>query len=86
MMSPKPSAGENARTDEEAPPTEKHDGPTLGRGELHVPADDAVILTDGGEVEADEPTESVAADLRAFAAELKSGATRGAERTEPEAK
>jgi tryptophan synthase alpha chain len=37
-------------------------------------------------VERGEPTDSVAADLRSFAAELKAGARRGAKGPEPEAK
>jgi hypothetical protein len=45
------SAGENARTDRDAPHDKKPDAAVLGRGETRVPDDDAVILTDGGTVQ-----------------------------------
>jgi DNA-binding PadR family transcriptional regulator len=47
-MSDEPTAGE-ARTGTDAPPTEKPDAAVLGRGETHIPDEDAVLLTDGGE-------------------------------------
>jgi hypothetical protein len=48
MMSETNSAGENARTDRDAPHDKKPDAHVLGRGETRVPDEDAVILTDGG--------------------------------------
>ena len=45
------SAGENARTDRDAPHDKKPDAHVLGRGETRVPDDDAVIFTDGGHVQ-----------------------------------
>ena len=49
-MSDEPTAGE-ARTGTDAPPTEKPDAAVLGRGETHIPDEDAVLLTDGSEDE-----------------------------------
>jgi hypothetical protein len=47
-MSPKPTAGDEARTDGDALRTQKSRAYTLGRGEIHVPDEDAVLLCDGG--------------------------------------
>lgn len=40
-------AGDDARIDRDAPRNKKPRDRSLGAGELHVPEDDAVILTDG---------------------------------------
>jgi|GEM_PF-4032499 len=47
-MTHETSAGENARTDRDAPHDKKPDAAVLGRGETRVPDEDAVILADGG--------------------------------------
>jgi DNA-binding PadR family transcriptional regulator len=60
-MSDEPTAGE-ARTGTDAPPTEKPDAAVLGRGETHIPDEDAVLLTDGGV----ETAEELEYDPRAF--------------------
>ena len=50
-MSDEPTAGQKARTDDDVPHLEKPaDATVLGNGELHIPADDAVLLSDGGTV------------------------------------
>jgi DNA-binding PadR family transcriptional regulator len=48
-MSDEPSAGQKARTDDDAPRTKKTGATVLGDGELHIPAEH-VLLTDGGTV------------------------------------
>jgi DNA-binding PadR family transcriptional regulator len=47
-MSETKFAGDEARTDDDAPRTEKPDGNFLGQGETHIPDEGAVLLTDGG--------------------------------------
>lgn len=47
-MSDEPTAGQKARTDDDAPRTKKPGATVLGDGELYIPADDAVLLPDGG--------------------------------------
>jgi DNA-binding PadR family transcriptional regulator len=47
-MTDRTTAGDDARTDDDAPRTEKPDAHVLGRGETHVPDEDSVLLTDGG--------------------------------------
>jgi DNA-binding PadR family transcriptional regulator len=54
-MSETNSAGQKARTDGDELTDQKTSGPMLGHGETHIPADDAVILTDGGTVAARIP-------------------------------
>jgi len=51
-MSDEPTAGLEARTDEDATRTEKPYAHVLGRGETHIPDEDAVLLTDGGQLSA----------------------------------
>lgn len=53
-MSETNSAGDDARTGRDAPPTKKPDAAVLGRGETHIPDEDAVLLTDGGIDTADD--------------------------------
>ena len=50
-MSPKPTAGDETRTGRDEPTTEKPGAVVLGRGETHIPEEDAVLLTDGGQIE-----------------------------------
>ena len=65
-MTGETTAGDDARTATDAPPTQKSDAAVLGRGETHIPDDDAVLLTDGGVDTADE----LEHDPRAFSPSL----------------
>ena len=47
-MADESTAGDEARTDRDAPTTEKPDAVVLGRGETRIPDEDADLLTDGG--------------------------------------
>jgi len=53
-MTNESTAGDDARTGTDAPPTKKPDAAVLGRGEIHIPDENAVLLTDGGVETADD--------------------------------
>ncbi|PSQ18194.1 hypothetical protein BRD02_01605 [Halobacteriales archaeon QS_8_69_73] len=50
-MTDESTAGDDARTATDALPIKKPDAAVLGRGETHIPDEDAVLLTDGGQSE-----------------------------------
>jgi len=49
-MTDESTAGHDARTATDVLPVKKTDAAVLGRGEIHIPDEDAVLLTDGGEL------------------------------------